>query len=113
MSPAELREHWVRVTAKVLPRISPNMLRLALAWELQAKVHGGLSLFDVFGARRDQQNVQHVRILLRGAHDLIVVTDFLHRKRNVLVGLHLDLAFEFVFAEALRHLDHFRDRCVA
>jgi hypothetical protein len=26
-----------------VPRVSPKLLRLALAWELQAKVHGGLS----------------------------------------------------------------------
>jgi hypothetical protein len=42
LPPAQLRERWVKVTAKPLPRISPGLLRLALAWELQAKVHGGL-----------------------------------------------------------------------
>ena len=26
-----------------MPRISPKLLRLALAWELQARAHGGLS----------------------------------------------------------------------
>ena len=41
-SPAQLREKWSRVTAKPTPRISIKLLRLALAWELQAKVHGGL-----------------------------------------------------------------------
>ena len=41
-SPAQLREKWSRVTAKPTPRISVKLLRLALAWELQAKVHGGL-----------------------------------------------------------------------
>jgi len=72
-----------------------------------------LALLDVFGARGDQQHVQHFRVLLRRAHDLIVVADFFHRKWNVLVGLHLDLTLEFVVAESLRHLNHFRDRCVA
>src|SRR5687768_12213097 len=43
MSPAQLREHWGAMTKKPLPRISPTMLRLALAYELQAKVLGGLS----------------------------------------------------------------------
>ena len=52
-------------------------------------------------------------ILLRRSHDLIVVADFFHREGNVLVGLHLDLAFQFVLAEILRHLNHFRDRRVA
>lgn len=43
MSSAQLRGRWSEVTGKPLPRISPSMLRLALAWELQASVHGGLS----------------------------------------------------------------------
>ena len=43
MSPAQLREHWGTLTRRPLPRISPAMLRLALAYELQAKALGGLS----------------------------------------------------------------------
>lgn len=43
LSSAQLREHWVTLTKKPLPRISPTMLRLALSYELQAKVLGGLS----------------------------------------------------------------------
>lgn len=43
MPPARLREAWSRLTGKPIPRVSPSMLRLALAWELQARVHGGLS----------------------------------------------------------------------
>jgi hypothetical protein len=43
MSPAQLREKWTELTGKPLPRVSPKLLRLTLAWELQAKVHGGLS----------------------------------------------------------------------
>ena len=46
MSPAQLRERWGEVSKKPLPRLSPAMLRLALAYELQAKVLGGLSSFD-------------------------------------------------------------------
>jgi hypothetical protein len=38
-----MKQEWVRVTASPLPRISPNLLRLALAWEIQAKALGGLS----------------------------------------------------------------------
>jgi hypothetical protein len=72
-----------------------------------------LALLDVLGARGDQQDVQHIRVLLRRTHDLIVVADFFHRKWNVLVGLHLDLTLEFVVAESLGHLNHFGDRCVA
>ena len=43
MSPVCLRELWTRLTRTPVPRISPSLLRLALAWELQAKAHGGLS----------------------------------------------------------------------
>jgi hypothetical protein len=43
LSSAQLHRRWAEVTGKVLPKVSPSMLRLALAWELQAKVHGGLS----------------------------------------------------------------------
>ncbi len=50
MSSAQLREHWTRTTGRVLPQVSPKLLRLALAWEIQAKAHGGLS-------RRTQQRL--------------------------------------------------------
>ncbi len=39
----ELRQRWARLTESPTPRISAALLRLALAWELQAAVHGGLS----------------------------------------------------------------------
>ena len=42
MSPPALREEWVRVTGSVVPRISPSLLRLALAWEIQVSALGGL-----------------------------------------------------------------------
>ena len=43
MSPAHLRERWSKVTGRVVPKVSPDMLRLALGYELQAKALGGLS----------------------------------------------------------------------
>jgi hypothetical protein len=43
MPPEQLKTEWVRVTASPLPRISLNLMRLALAWEIQAKALGGLS----------------------------------------------------------------------
>ena len=43
MSSSELRVHWQRLTGEIAPRISPRLLRLALAWELQAEALGGLS----------------------------------------------------------------------
>lgn len=42
MSSAQLRERWAEVTGRPRPKVSPAMLRLAIAWELQAKVYGGL-----------------------------------------------------------------------
>lgn len=53
MSLAQLREQWTRVCDKPVPRVSANLLRLALAWELQASVHGGLS-------RRTQQTLEQL-----------------------------------------------------
>jgi hypothetical protein len=52
MSSVQLRARWTSVTGRPLPKVSPSMLRLALAWELQAKVHGGLS--SRTGQRLDQ-----------------------------------------------------------
>jgi hypothetical protein len=39
---AQLRETWTSETSKPVPRVSATLLRLALAWELQAAAHGGL-----------------------------------------------------------------------
>jgi hypothetical protein len=39
---AQLRETWTSETSKPVPRVSAVLLRLALAWDLQAAVHGGL-----------------------------------------------------------------------
>lgn len=43
MQSAELAERWSALTAQPVPKVSAALLRLALAWELQAAVHGGLS----------------------------------------------------------------------
>ena len=43
MSSAALREHWSRLVGTPVPRISPKLLRLALAWEIQARSLGGHS----------------------------------------------------------------------
>ena len=43
MSSAQLHAHWVKLTGSSCPRLSPAMLRLALAWEIQANAYGGLS----------------------------------------------------------------------
>lgn len=43
MAGDELRRRWGSLTGRPVPRVSPKLLRLALAWELQAKAGGGLS----------------------------------------------------------------------
>ncbi|KUO54172.1 MAG: hypothetical protein APF78_01180 [Sphingomonadales bacterium BRH_c3] len=40
---AQLRERWSSLTGRPVPRVSAALLRLALAWEVQAAAHGGLS----------------------------------------------------------------------
>lgn len=42
MSLQELRERWSSVSSNPVPRLSAKLLRLALAWEIQAKSFGGL-----------------------------------------------------------------------
>ena len=43
LSLAQLRTKWTETTDMPVPRVSAGLLRLALAWELQANAHGGLS----------------------------------------------------------------------
>lgn len=42
LSGAQLRARWSEVTGAPVPQISPALLRLALAWEIQARAQGGL-----------------------------------------------------------------------
>jgi hypothetical protein len=41
-SPGVCREQWAKLTGRSVPKVSPAMLRLALAWEMQARELGGL-----------------------------------------------------------------------
>ncbi|OWK27707.1 DUF2924 domain-containing protein [Sphingomonas mucosissima] len=41
-SPA-LHARWIDLTNSAVPRVSPKILRLALAWELQARAANGIS----------------------------------------------------------------------
>ncbi|MGZ3247327.1 MAG: DUF2924 domain-containing protein [Croceibacterium sp.] len=43
LSKAVLNDRWAKLTGRPAPRVSEKMLRLALAYELQAKALGGLS----------------------------------------------------------------------
>ena len=40
---AQLRQRWSDLLTKPVPRVSAALMRLALAWEMQAAVQGGLS----------------------------------------------------------------------
>lgn len=53
LPPAQLRSKWSALTGRPVPRISRALLCLALAWEMQARVHGGLS-------RRTQQKLDQL-----------------------------------------------------
>jgi hypothetical protein len=43
LSSAQLGERWAKLTGRPVPRVSRALLRLALAWEIQAKALGGPS----------------------------------------------------------------------
>ena len=66
MSPVHLRELWTRLTRTPVPRISPSLLRLALAWELQAKAHGGLSRETTHKLDQLERGLTHTSIAQPG-----------------------------------------------
>lgn len=43
LSSADRKDRWRRLIGTPVPRVSPAMLRLAVAWEIQARAYGGLS----------------------------------------------------------------------
>lgn len=43
LSSTELKAEWRALTGTPLPRVSPSLLRLAFAWEIQARALGGHS----------------------------------------------------------------------
>ncbi|MXO61327.1 DUF2924 domain-containing protein [Altererythrobacter salegens] len=42
MTKGDLKDRWAKLTGRPVPKVSEKMLRLALAYELQAKALGGL-----------------------------------------------------------------------
>jgi len=64
LSTAALGDRWAKLTGRPAPRLSTAMLRLALAYELQAKSLGGLSrsskqrLEQLAGARTRTRDVR-------------------------------------------------------
>lgn len=84
LSPADLRDEWRKVTKSPLPRISPNLLRLALAWEVQARAFGGFSretirkLDQIAAAKTSTSAVQPGMRLVRewnGVAHVVTVSD--------------------------------------
>lgn len=71
LSPAQLRERWTKLTGAVVPKVSPKLLRLAVAYELQARVYGGLSrqtqqrLAQIAAARTQTRDIQPGMRLVR------------------------------------------------
>lgn len=64
MSKAVLMDRWAKLTGRPVPKVSEAMLRLALAYEVQAKVLGGLSrktkqrLDQICAAKTQTQDVR-------------------------------------------------------
>ncbi len=54
MDKATLAGRWTRLTGRLVPQVSNRLLRLALAWELQAKAQSG-------GARRVRSTLDRTR----------------------------------------------------
>jgi len=78
---AELRRRWRELTGEPAPQVSPKLLRLALAYELQAREHGGLSrwaqkmLDQVAGGKTRTRTVQAgMRLVREWQGTLYVVT---------------------------------------
>lgn len=60
MSSAALKAEWERLTGTPAPRISPSMMRLALAFEWRSRARGGYSrrLIDDRGAGHPQKSTR-------------------------------------------------------
>ena len=81
LSPAQLRERWTKLTDAVVPKVSPKLLRLALAYELQARMYGGLSrqtqqrLAQIAAAKTQTRDVQPGMRLVREWNGTVHVVD--------------------------------------
>lgn len=79
LSPAQLCSRWQEVTGAVVPKVSPGLLRLALAYELQVKAYGGLSrrtqqrLAQLAAAKTRTSDVQPGMRLVREWNDTVHV----------------------------------------
>lgn len=81
-SPAQLREHWLRLIKTEPPRLSPELLRHAIGYELQARHYGKRSVVQQ-GSGRSLAKAHVAKLkpgtrLLRSWHGrsiAVVVTD--------------------------------------
>lgn len=84
LSLAQLRAKWPTVTDKPIPRVSAALLRLALAWEMQAKVHGGLTrqvqqkLGQIEAAKTETRKVRPGMRLVREWNDTLHIVTIEH-----------------------------------
>lgn len=85
MAKGELRDGWAKLTGRPVPQVSAKLLRLALAYELQAKALGGLSrktkqrLDQVTDAKTETKDVRPGMRLARefgGKMHVITIGDF-------------------------------------
>ena len=83
-SKVDLADRWAKLTGSPVPKVSEGMLRLALAYELQAKALGGLSrrakqrLDQIAGAKTDTKDVRPGMRLARefgGTVHLVTIDD--------------------------------------
>ena len=84
MSKADLADRWAQLTGRPVPKVSEGMLRLALAYELQAKALGGLSrkatqrLDQIAGAKTETKDIRPGMRLARefgGTVHLVTIGD--------------------------------------
>lgn len=68
MRPAALRAEWRRVFRKMAPDLSPDLMRRAIAWRLQERVHGGLS-------REAQRELNHLAGKLERSGSIEIQSD--------------------------------------
>ena len=78
-----LREQWIQKTGRVVPKVSPSMLRLALAWEIQAMARGGLSLVT----RQRVEQLARVKTVTQGTQPgMRLVREWKGKLHIVVVG---------------------------
>ena len=70
-----------------------------------ARLGHGNAVFDFFLARGSDQDLNIARTSWRRPDDLKVQIDLVERKRNVLIGLGLDVELHFLLAQPIRKHD--------